>query len=81
MEAVPVKWRGVLSGLLQEGYALGFLLLRALIVCFSALGLATSVFCRRPARAAYPFYSCEGNRDRSLEAIAHGLANLSPRNF
>jgi SHS family lactate transporter-like MFS transporter len=26
MEAVPVKWRGVLSGLLQEGYALGFLL-------------------------------------------------------
>src|SRR6266403_3220489 len=26
MESVPVKWRGVLSGLLQEGYALGFLL-------------------------------------------------------
>src|SRR6266849_4660333 len=26
MEAVPVKWRGVLSGFLQEGYALGFLL-------------------------------------------------------
>ncbi len=26
MESVPKKWRGVLSGLLQEGYALGFLL-------------------------------------------------------
>ena len=26
MESVPEKWRGVLSGLLQEGYALGFLL-------------------------------------------------------
>lgn len=29
MESVPVKWRGVLSGLLQEGYALGFLLAAA----------------------------------------------------
>jgi len=26
MESVPVKWRGLLSGLLQEGYALGYLL-------------------------------------------------------
>jgi SHS family lactate transporter-like MFS transporter len=26
MEAVPVRWRGILSGLLQEGYALGNLL-------------------------------------------------------
>jgi MFS transporter, SHS family, lactate transporter len=26
MESVPVKWRGILSGLLQEGYALGYLL-------------------------------------------------------
>src|SRR3989440_4046034 len=26
MESVPVRWRGLLSGLLQEGYALGFLL-------------------------------------------------------
>ncbi|MGD0957879.1 MAG: MFS transporter [Candidatus Acidiferrales bacterium] len=26
MESVPVKWRGVLSGILQEGYALGNLL-------------------------------------------------------
>jgi MFS transporter, SHS family, lactate transporter len=26
MESVPVKWRGMLSGMLQEGYALGFLL-------------------------------------------------------
>jgi SHS family lactate transporter-like MFS transporter len=26
MESVPVRWRGFISGLLQEGYALGFLL-------------------------------------------------------
>jgi MFS transporter, SHS family, lactate transporter len=26
MESVPAKWRGLISGLLQEGYALGFLL-------------------------------------------------------
>jgi SHS family lactate transporter-like MFS transporter len=26
MEAVPARWRGLLSGLLQEGYALGYLL-------------------------------------------------------
>jgi SHS family lactate transporter-like MFS transporter len=26
MESVPARWRGLLSGLLQEGYALGFLL-------------------------------------------------------
>src|SRR5690242_2268464 len=26
MEKVPPRWRGVLSGLLQEGYAIGFLL-------------------------------------------------------
>ena len=26
MEKVPARWRGVLSGLLQEGYAAGYLL-------------------------------------------------------
>ena len=26
MESIPAKWRGLISGLLQEGYALGFLL-------------------------------------------------------
>ncbi len=26
MESVPAKWRGILSGLLQQGYALGYLL-------------------------------------------------------
>lgn len=26
LESVPVKWRGILSGLLQEGYAFGYLL-------------------------------------------------------
>ena len=34
MESVPAKWRGILSGLLQEGYALGYLL--AAIAYFTA---------------------------------------------
>jgi SHS family lactate transporter-like MFS transporter len=29
MESVPAKWRGILSGLLQEGYALGYLVAAA----------------------------------------------------
>ena len=29
MESVPVKWRGIVSGLLQEGYAFGYLLAAA----------------------------------------------------
>ena len=29
MESVPARWRGLISGLLQEGYALGFLLAAA----------------------------------------------------
>jgi SHS family lactate transporter-like MFS transporter len=29
MESVPAKWRGILSGVLQEGYALGYLLAAA----------------------------------------------------
>jgi MFS transporter, SHS family, lactate transporter len=29
MESVPTRWRGLISGLLQEGYALGFLLAAA----------------------------------------------------
>jgi SHS family lactate transporter-like MFS transporter len=29
MESIPAKWRGLVSGLLQEGYALGFLLAAA----------------------------------------------------
>lgn len=33
MESVPAKWRGIISGLLQEGYAVGYLL--AAIVYFT----------------------------------------------
>ena len=45
MESVSAKWRGILSGLLQEGYALGNLL--AAVVLFPgipALGLARHCF-------------------------------------
>jgi hypothetical protein len=26
MEAAPVRWRGILSGILQSGYSIGYLL-------------------------------------------------------
>jgi len=46
MESVPARWRGIISGLLQEGYALGNLL--AVIsdgaLCFSSEGFL--LFCR-----------------------------------
>ena len=35
MESVPVKWRGILSGVLQEGYALGNLLAAVAFVLLS----------------------------------------------
>ena len=74
MEAVPVKWRGVLSGFLQEGYALGFLAGRGRIpLCFSALGLAAAVLRRRTAGAAHPFRSGQSDGNGSLETIAHRL--------
>jgi SHS family lactate transporter-like MFS transporter len=42
MEAAPVRWRGILSGILQSGYSIGFLLAR--------LGVATDVLDRGSTR-------------------------------
>lgn len=39
MEKVSPRWRGVLSGLLQEGYAMGFLLASAAYGLFSIFGI------------------------------------------
>ena len=45
MESVPAKWRGVLSGLLQEGYALGYLLAAvAYFVVFPRFGWRAMFF-------------------------------------
>ena len=53
MEKAPAHRRGILSGLLQEGYALGYLLAaRLLLLRVPALGLAADVLPRRTAGAA-----------------------------
>ena len=49
----PPRWRGMLSGFLQEGYAVGYLLAAVLLLLrLPALGLAADVLHRRAARAA-----------------------------
>ena len=53
MEKVPAKWRGVLSGLLQEGYAAGYLLAAvAAYLHARPLRLAAAVLAGRRAGAA-----------------------------
>ena len=53
MEKVPPRLRGLLSGLLQEGYAVGNLLAAiCLLLPVPALGLAAAVLPGRIARAA-----------------------------
>ena len=51
MEAVPSRWRGLLSGLLQEGYAVGYLLAAAAyFLCFRitvGVRCSLSAACRR----------------------------------
>ena len=85
MESVPVRWRGFVSGLLQEGYALGFLLAAARIsVLHCPLGqrrLARAVFHRGPPRAAVDFHPLKGQRARSLAPVPHGLDDLPPRHI
>ena len=65
MEKVPPRWRGVLSGFLQEGYAVGYLLAA---VCYffvlPALGLAADVLHRRPAGAARALRPLRRSRSR-----------------
>ena len=63
MEKVPPKLRGFLSGLLQQGYAVGYLLAAICFLhCFPALGLASHVFHWRNARAAGTFCPLQGER-------------------
>ena len=53
MESVPARWRGFLSGVLQEGYALGYLARRARVLHgVSRVRLARDVLHRRAAGVA-----------------------------
>ena len=72
MESVSPKWRGIISGLLQEGYAMGNLL-AAVVYSFdlSALGLARDVFYRGGAGAALAFHLRQSEGDRSMARVAH----------
>jgi len=44
LESVPVEARGLLSGLLQQGYSLGFLLAAAFTLAFASEGTAPDSF-------------------------------------
>jgi hypothetical protein len=62
MEVAPVRWRGILSGMLQSGYTCGYLLAavaaRFLLPAFGWSG----------SRASRPLHSHQSARVRSLEA-------------
>ncbi len=53
LEKAPAKWRGLLSGFLQQGYAMGFLLASlAYNFVFPEIRMASALLHRRIARAA-----------------------------
>ena len=64
MEKVPARLRGVLSGLLQEGYAAGIALL---FLCISPLGLAPFVLHWRASGVARAICALQSKRIRGLE--------------
>ncbi len=75
LESVPPKWRGLLSGLLQEGYALGYLTSRrSLLDCFPALGLARPIFPGRRPGIAHPLHPRQGERKQRLASLTQQSA-------
>ena len=65
------KWRGILSGLLQEGYALGYLLAAvAYWEVFPHWGWRADVFHWRRARAADALHTRQGKKAGSVAALA-----------
>ncbi len=83
MESVPAKWRGILSGVLQEGYALGNLLAAvAFWTIFPHWGWRPMFFHRRVACPADAFHPRESKRERRVEGdrrCADNLGRLFPR--
>jgi len=61
MEAAPTRWRGILSGILQSGYSIGYLL-AAVATRFrvARMGLAADVLAGRVAGAAGSLHSDQG---------------------
>jgi len=87
LESVPAKWRGVLSGLLQEGYALGYLLAaiaywtvfphwgwRALFFLGGAPALLT-LFIRAKVKESGAWIATRGERHDWREYAREVLAN------
>src|SRR5271167_1175677 len=88
MESVPAKWRGLLSGLLQEGYALGYLLAavaywtvfphwgwRALFFLGGAPALLT-LFIRAKVKESDAWLATRGERHDWWEYAREVFANL-----
>jgi MFS transporter, SHS family, lactate transporter len=58
MDHAPVRWRGVLSGILQSGYSIGYLLAAfAARLVLPSWGLARHVLGRWTSRSAGSLYS------------------------
>ena len=69
MEALPANRRGLFSGILQEGYAVGNLLAgQALVFLFRRDRLARHVRRRRAARAAHSLHPLERSGVAGLES-------------
>ena len=79
MEAAPVRWRGILSGILQSGYSIGYLL-AAMAARFLAarMGMAPDVLDWRIARAARALHPHKGSGVGSLEAKSRRQHGPSP---
>ena len=71
LENAPRKWRGVLSGILQSGYSIGYLLAAiASRAGASASRLALDVLARRAARAARALHPHEGSGVGGVEGAS-----------
>jgi hypothetical protein len=75
MEAVPPRWRGLLSGMLQEGDAVGYLFAAALISSYSRASNGVPSF----LSAAFPRYSRSTSAPRCQDRRSH-RAPAAPEN-
>src|SRR5258707_13332486 len=73
MEKVPPKWRGVLSGLLQEGYAAGYMLAAiCYFVVFPRWGWRPMFFIGGLPALHAIFVRLRGKDFQGLEETRHG---------
>ena len=79
MEHAPVRWRGMLSGILQSGYSIGYLLAAvAARVVLPNLGLARHVLGRRRSRVAGALHPDQSARVGSVAAASCGAHHRRP---